>query len=70
MNLIPPNEIQLEHIKNQDFYRLPDQLDEDITLLIEWMDKQPHLPKIKGEQTKLFKKKKISKCFCWAYILS
>lgn len=48
MNLVPPNEMQLEHIKKQDFYQSADQLDQDVTQLIEWMAKQPHLPKIKG----------------------
>lgn len=43
------DEKQLEHIKREEFYRSDDQLDEDVTHLVEWMSKQPHLPKITGE---------------------
>lgn len=49
MNLIPPNEIQFENIKKQEYYQSADHLNQDVTQLIQWMAKQPHLPKIKGE---------------------
>lgn len=47
--LIPPNETQIEHIKNEEFYQPLYKLDEDVTHLIEWLTKQPHLPNITGE---------------------
>ncbi|VVC39731.1 Cellular retinaldehyde binding/alpha-tocopherol transport,CRAL/TRIO, N-terminal domain,CRAL-TRIO lipid [Cinara cedri] len=40
------DEKQLEHIKKEEFYRPADRLDEDVTQLVEWLSKQPHLPKI------------------------
>lgn len=49
MNLEPINETQLEFIKKEDFYRSPESLDEDVTQLIEWLSKQPHLPTVTGK---------------------
>ncbi|VVC27775.1 Cellular retinaldehyde binding/alpha-tocopherol transport,CRAL/TRIO, N-terminal domain,CRAL-TRIO lipid [Cinara cedri] len=40
------DETQLEFVTKQDYYRTDEQLDEDVTMLIEWMSKQPHLPEI------------------------
>ncbi|XP_027836886.2 alpha-tocopherol transfer protein-like [Aphis gossypii] len=44
--LIPPNETQIEHIKNEEFYQPLYKLEEDVTHLMEWLTKQPHLPNI------------------------
>lgn len=49
MNLIPPNQFQIEAIKKQVFYKPPQIIDEDVTQLIEWLTKQSHLPIINGE---------------------
>jgi len=46
---IPPNKAQLEYIKKEDIYRSPAELEEDITQLIEWLSKQPHLPNVTGK---------------------
>lgn len=43
------DETQREFVTNLDFYRTDDQLDEDVTRLLEWMSKQPHLPEITGK---------------------
>lgn len=48
MILEPMNESQLEYIKKEDFYRSNESLEEDVTQLIEWLSKQPHLPNITG----------------------
>lgn len=53
MNLEPPNEAQLEFIKKEDFYQPPEKVDEDVTRLIEWLSKQPHLPNITGKSITL-----------------
>lgn len=53
--LIPPNKAQLEYIKKEDIYRSPAELEEDITQLIEWLSKQPHLPNVTGKSD--FRKK-------------
>lgn len=59
MLLIPPNDTQLEFIKKEDCYQSADSLDQDVTQLIDWLSKQPHLPNITGELvknlTRLFK---------------
>lgn len=47
--LVPPDETQLERVKKEYFYRPPDEVEEDITQLIEWLSKQPHLPNITGK---------------------
>lgn len=57
--LIPPNDAQFECIKKDDAYRPPAELEEDITQLIEWMSKQPHLPNVTGKSK--FVKKNSSK---------
>lgn len=49
MYLIPPSETQIAHIKNEDFYQPLHRLEEDVTQLMEWLTKQPHLPNITGE---------------------
>lgn len=46
MFLQPPNETQLEYIKKDECYKSADIVEEDVTQLIEWLSKQPHLPKI------------------------
>jgi len=46
LHLQPPNETQLEHIKKEECYKSADIVEEDVTQLIEWLSKQPHLPKI------------------------
>lgn len=48
MILEPMNEAQLEYIKKEDFYQSNESLEEDVTQLIEWLSKQPHLPNITG----------------------
>lgn len=48
MSLHPPNEEQLEKIKQLYFYKDPAKIDEDVDSLIEWLSKQPHLPDITG----------------------
>lgn len=47
--LVPPNEAQLERIKKEDVYRPAADLEEDVTQLIEWLTKQPHLPVVTGK---------------------
>lgn len=49
IHLLPPNETQLEHIKKDKCYKSADIIEEDVTQLIEWLSKQPHLPNITGE---------------------
>ncbi|VVC39729.1 Hypothetical protein CINCED_3A014696 [Cinara cedri] len=44
------NETQMEFVTKQKYYRTDEQLDEDVTMLLEWMSKQPHLPEIKGKK--------------------
>jgi len=46
MFLIPPNDTQLEFIKKEECYQSADSLDQDVTQLIDWLSKQPHLPNI------------------------
>jgi len=46
MFLEPPNETQLDFIKNEECYQPPEKLEQDITQLIQWLSKQPHLPNI------------------------
>ncbi|VVC39727.1 Cellular retinaldehyde binding/alpha-tocopherol transport,CRAL/TRIO, N-terminal domain,CRAL-TRIO lipid [Cinara cedri] len=40
------NETQRDFVIKQDYYRTDQQLAEDVTKLMEWMSKQPHLPEI------------------------
>lgn len=47
--LIPPNKDQLEHIEKEDAYRPAAELEEDVTRLIEWLSRQPHLPSVTGK---------------------
>jgi len=44
--LLPPDETQLEFIKKEVFYQPATIIEEDVTQLIEWLSKQPHLPNI------------------------
>lgn len=48
MTLIPPNEQQIEAIKQIYFYKDPEKSEDDVDALIEWLSKQPHLPNITG----------------------
>lgn len=43
------DETQRAFVTKLDFYRTDDQLEEDVTSLLEWISKQPHLPNITGE---------------------
>lgn len=53
MKLEPPNENQLEFIQKEEFYQPPERIEEDVTQLIEWISKQPHLPNITGTFLKI-----------------
>lgn len=47
--IIPRDESQMEAIRKEDFYQPPEKVEEDVTQLIEWLNKQPHLPNISGK---------------------
>lgn len=49
LNIIPRDESQMEAIRKEDFYQPPERVEEDVTQLIEWLNKQPHLPNISGK---------------------
>ncbi|XP_050522606.1 alpha-tocopherol transfer protein-like [Daktulosphaira vitifoliae] len=50
MLLQTPNEVQLENLKKEEFYQPPEHVEEDVTQLIEWLSKQPHLPNVTDRQ--------------------
>lgn len=49
MLLEPANNSQLEFIRKQDCYQPPERIEEDVTQLIKWLSKQPHLPNVTGK---------------------
>ncbi|XP_050428173.1 alpha-tocopherol transfer protein-like [Adelges cooleyi] len=46
MLLLPASETQLEKLKAEEFYQPPERIEEDVTQLMEWLTKQPHLPDV------------------------
>lgn len=56
--IVPANDEQLSYVKAEDFYRSDAELDEDVTRLIEWLAKQPHLPNVTGKSVPVYGKGK------------
>lgn len=59
------SERQIQEIY-QEFNITEQSLKRDVSYLIEWMEKQPHLPNVKGKKIDFIRKKLI----LWAYAMS